>query len=66
VLPLPGGPDALLLQPDAVGGLLSAAGLRVGGWAAAAGLAWLLRGWLSGLEAAFHTGSYPPPRNKGP
>jgi hypothetical protein len=65
VLPLPGGRDALLLQPDAVGRLPSAAGLRVGGWAAAAALAWLLRGWLVGLEGAFHTGSYPPPRNKG-
>jgi hypothetical protein len=66
VLPLPGGSDALLLQPEVVVGLLSGAGLRVGGWSAAAALAWLLRGWLGGLEGAFHTGSYPPPRNKGP
>uniref|UniRef100_A0A383WLW0 Rieske domain-containing protein n=1 Tax=Tetradesmus obliquus TaxID=3088 RepID=A0A383WLW0_TETOB len=66
VLPLPGGPDALLLQPEAVAGLLAGAGLRVGGWAAAAAAAWLLRGALTGLEGAFHTGSYPPPRNKGP
>ncbi|WIA12495.1 hypothetical protein OEZ85_012528 [Tetradesmus obliquus] len=58
--------QAALKQPEAVAGLLGGAGLRVGGWAAAAAAAWLLRGALTGLEGAFHTGSYPPPRNKGP